>query len=166
MKLCSACKQQKSLDDFHLDKSRKDNHCNTCKICAVERTKAAYKNDPEKGKMRAKEWVEKNRTRHNAKCAMWVKNNKASVNARTARRYASRKNATPAFVKENVDFMWMIQQAYELAKLRTEATGIIWEVDHEVPLRGKFVSGLHTPWNLRVVPRSENRRKSNTFQVN
>jgi hypothetical protein len=166
MKTCNVCKQQKFIDDFHRDKSRKDNHCSTCKICAVERTKAAYKADPEKGKLRVREWVEKNRARHNEKCARWVKNNKATVNARTARRYASRKNATPAFVEENVDFMWMIQQAYELAKLRTKTTGIIWEVDHEIPLRGKFVSGLHTPWNLRVVPRAENRRKSNTFHVN
>jgi hypothetical protein len=166
MKTCNTCKQQKVIDDFHRDKSRKDNHCNTCKVCAIKRTKTAYKSDPERTKLRAKEWVEKNRTKHNEKCARWVKNNRASVNARTARRYASRKNATPAFVKENVDFMWMIQQAYEIAKLRTEATGITWEVDHTIPLRGKLVSGLHTPWNLQVVPRSENRRKSNTFQVN
>jgi hypothetical protein len=166
MKTCNCCRVEKDIVDFHKDKSRKDGFSNTCKICAIARVKKHYAKDPERTKTRVKNWIEANRDRHNQKCRKWVKNNMASVNARTARRYASRKNATPEFVRENLDFMWMIQQAYEIAKLRTEVTGVPWEVDHEIPLRGKLVSGLHTPWNLRVVPRSENRRKSNTFQVN
>ena len=34
-------------------------------------------------------------------------------------------------------------------------------VDHIIPLKGRDVSGLHVPWNLRIVARSENSRKGN-----
>lgn len=112
---------------------------------------------------KAVKWVAENRAKHNAKCNQWAKQNAAKVNARTARRYASKTQATPKWMSP--DDCWMIEQAYKLAALRTKMFGVPWEVDHIVPLRGKTVSGLHTPWNLQVVTQVENRRKSNSFEV-
>jgi 5-methylcytosine-specific restriction endonuclease McrA len=112
---------------------------------------------------KAIKWVAENRAKHNAKCNQWAKQNAAKVNARTARRHASKMQATPKWMSP--DDYWVIEQAYELAALRTKMFGAPWEVDHIVPLRGKTVSGLHTPWNLQVVTQAENRRKSNSFEV-
>tara|TARA_R110000868_G_scaffold117284_1_gene311705 strand:+ start:82 stop:678 length:597 start_codon:yes stop_codon:yes gene_type:complete len=38
-----------------------------------------------------------------------------------------------------------------------------FEVDHIIPVKGKNVCGLHVLKNLQVIPRSENRRKGNSF---
>lgn len=54
---------------------------------------------------------------------------------------------------------------YEQCARQTIETGIPHEVDHEVPLRGMYVSGLHVEFNLRVVPRSVNRKKLNNFEI-
>ena len=70
---------------------------------------------------------------------------------------------TPKWLTD--DDLWMIEQAYELASLRTKMFGFKWHVDHVIPLRGKKVSGLHVPNNLRVIPWIENQRKTNKFEV-
>lgn len=57
-----------------------------------------------------------------------------------------------------------IQDMYTLAKTIEYTTGIKMEIDHIVLLKSKNgYYGLHVPWNLRVVTRSENRHKSNNF---
>lgn len=62
--------------------------------------------------------------------------------------------------------MFIIEEAYALADLRTEVMGGIWSVDHIIPLRGKNVSGLHVHNNLRVIPRSVNLRKTYKWPAN
>lgn len=76
--------------------------------------------------------------------------------ARAAKRYASKRNATPFWSeKEKIDAL------YEAARRLTEETGIEHNVDHIVPLRSKRVSGLHVFANLRIITAYENKRKTN-----
>jgi hypothetical protein len=65
----------------------------------------------------------------------------------------------------SVDDFWLIEQAYEVASLRSKATNIALHVDHIFPLQGELVSGLHVPTNLQVIPWFDNLSKANKFEV-
>ena len=163
MKTCTKCGVDKTFDFFHKDKTRRDGLRSCCKACVSAYMTQNHVKNKDKIVAKVTAWVAANRDKHKAKCSRWAKNNPATVNARTARRYAAKTKATPAWLTQ--DDRWLIAEAYDLAKIREKLFGFPWEVDHIVPLRGKRVSGLHVPWNLCVVPCSDNRRKSNTFEV-
>ena len=93
---------------------------------------------------------------------MWKKNNPAKVTANTTQRKKYIKQRTPKWLTE--DDKWIIKEAYELSLLRKKMFGFDWHVDHIIPLRGKYVTGLHVPTNLQVIPGRENESKSNKFE--
>lgn len=77
----------------------------------------------------------------------------ATVKAMHARRH---REAMPPWADRAA-----IAAVYAEAQRMTKETGIPHEVDHIEPLLGKGASGLHVHYNLRVITRTENRRKSN-----
>lgn len=108
-------------------------------------------------------WSAKNPEKVKLYAAKTKANNKGKVNAHTVKRRLAKINRTPKWL--TADDHWMIEQAYELAALRTKLFGFTWHVDHVLPLQGKLVSGFHTPYNLQVIPGADNVRKSNTFEA-
>jgi len=119
--------------------------------------------NPEKIAGTVRRTYDKHRAARNAEKAAWARKNSGRVLAWTRQRQLAKVQRTPAWLTE--DEHWMIEQAYELAALRTKLFGVAWHVDHVLPLRGKTVSGLHTPYNMRVILGSENCRKSNKHEV-
>ena len=97
-----------------------------------------------------------NREKMCAASDRWRRNNPGKVNARTARRTAAKLQATPPWVD-----LKAIEAFYHDAARLTRETGIVHEVDHIWPLRGKNSCGLHVPWNLQILTRSANRSKGN-----
>lgn len=75
------------------------------------------------------------------------------------RRNAQKLKTTPIWLnKQQIE---NIQSFYNEAALLTITTGIKYQVDHIIPLRGKNVSGLHVPWNLQVITAKANNIKGN-----
>lgn len=89
--------------------------------------------------------------------------NKGKLAAKSRKYMLAKLQRTPAWLTP--DDLWLIEQAYEIAALRTKLFGFPWQVDHIFPLHGRVVSGLHVPHNLQVIPGSENRAKSNRYDV-
>lgn len=125
---------------------------------------------------RAKSWTETNPERRSEILAKnrkanaesrnsynrdWFFNNSDKRSAYQAKRRAVLLQRTPKWLTK--DDLWMIEEAYELAKKRTEMFGFEWHVDHVIPLQGKKVSGFHVPSNLQVIPGSDNVRKNASF---
>lgn len=68
-------------------------------------------------------------------------------------------NATPPWLSATQKKE--IEALYEDARILTEKTGEKYEVDHIIPLRSEKVSGLHVPWNMRVISKKSNNQKGN-----
>lgn len=72
------------------------------------------------------------------------------------------KRATPKKVNRRA-----LEEFYIMAQVQTIKTGVPHHVDHIIPLLGcdehgnHIVSGLNVPWNLQVIPASQNLKKGN-----
>lgn len=93
----------------------------------------------------------------------WKKANPEIVLANDKHRRTKHKQATPKWLTQ--EHKTQIKQFYLDAMLVSKTTGIPYAVDHIIPLRGKLVSGLHVPWNLAVITREENSKKSNKINL-
>ena len=91
------------------------------------------------------------------------KKNPQKICAMASKRRAAIRNRTPSWL--TVDDLWLIEEAYSLAQMRTKLFGFKWHVDHIIPLHGRKVSGLHVPNNLQVIPATVNHRKAASFIV-
>ncbi len=157
-----------------IEARRAAKHCDKRKA----KNKAWAKAHPEKCRLWATAWAEANPERKHASNRAWRLANAEKVKTdlkawraanpehvrtmgliyRNQRRAALLKR-TPAWADRKA-----IADIYQDAA-EFRAAGIEVDVDHEIPLQGELVSGLHVHNNLRVCMSSFNRAKSNTFHI-
>jgi len=100
----------------------------------------------------------KNKDQRQQKKRAWKAINKHKLTLYRANRRAALLNATPRWANK-----FFIEEIYEIAKKRSDVTGVKWHVDHVIPLINKKVCGLHVESNLQVITSIENLKKFNTF---
>ena len=131
------------------------------KELAKERAKAWALANPEKVAKKNKTYKTKNKEKVTGYNKHWWSENKDKRAAYEGKRRAMQLQRTPAWDPD----AHLIIAKYQLAAMLTKASGVEHHVDHIIPLQGKKVSGLHTFANLRVIPGSDNVKKSNSFTV-
>ena len=172
---CTSCGVEQAPANF--EKARRQ--CRTCRALVKLKTKATwYAKHAADAVVYAREWRERNEVRRyelrraaywkdpvaaRAATTLYGKNNVAKARAWSRKYQAAKLQRAPKWL--DADDLWMIEQAYALAVLRTEMTGFSWHVDHIIPLQGKRVSGLHVPTNLQVIPAKANMQKNNRYSV-
>lgn len=137
-----------------------------CLICAKIRADAWYAKNKEKIKARAmaRYWANcekikqqvrdrysKNPVKNKRYHALYYLKNKAKYLAFSSGRRAVKRKATPK---------WVDKEAL-LAIYKNRPLGM--HVDHIIPLCGKNVCGLHVPWNLQYLTKSDNSKKHVKF---
>ena len=193
MKKCVSCGETKQLALFYKRADSPDGYRNDCKECRKAKShhnyfsnlekKRAWHRDNHKRKIEkdpnwhkthyaenrdrmlavaSKYYFSRGKQKRLLQAKAWAENNRGRSNANKKAYKVAKLNACPLWLTE--EDRWMIQEAYELAQIRSDTFGFSWHVDHIIPLRGKMVSGLHVPWNLQVIPGADNMSKSNKFQ--
>lgn len=147
-RICKECRTIYPLGQFHKRPKSKFLVHARCRHCIAKKAAA---------------WYAKNRASRIAKASAYAKLNRESLKVYRAVKSAERRTlkmqATPTWLSaiENAQ----ISEFYEIAAAKQIQTGVRQDVDHIVPLLGKRVRGLHVPWNLQVLTRTENGEKHN-----
>lgn len=175
-KVCPHCGLEKVLHAFPRNKNRADGYGGWCKPC-VNAAKASWVKrntgkvmaadrawraaNPEKARRKVNKWRAANPEKNRAINAAWMKQHPEKMAAHQSNRRAKQFRATP---KWNIELSELVvAEAHALVRARLKTTGVKWHVDHTVPLRSKFVCGLHTASNMRVILAAENISKGNRY---
>jgi len=179
-KICSTCKVEKSLTEFHKSAYKSGGADCRCKPCASEEKAARYKvnkvhhnaksneyyaNNKEATSVRQKKYYlentelvkakgrqhyEDNKEAYTKRTKTYRENNRALYNAMSAKRRAAKLQATP---------LWFEKE--EVKDVYMEGSYFQMDVDHIVPLQSSLVCGLHCWDNLQLLTPTANSSKGN-----
>ena len=97
----------------------------------------------------------------NDRNAKWKKENKGLVVAYTRAYHLRKVRAMPVWADNE-----KISAIYDRAVRFSHWLGTVFHVDHIIPLKHPLVCGLHNEFNLQILPRKLNLKKSNKFNSN
>lgn len=160
---CNTCNKKKSIQDFPIYKGKK--HGGSCSLCKRKYSKEYYHTNKE-GKRdteneRTLKYYYDNMTKCKDNGRDWRKSNLDKRAASEANRRSNKMNRTPSWLSATEKAK--IRSIYKMSRSLSKKTGVEHHVDHIVPLQGELVSGLHVPWNLRVITATDNLSKGNRF---
>ena len=141
----------------NIEKARVWKARNPARVLASQRSRAAVNRD--KNRAARKAWETRNPMAALESFKRYRERNRPKIRARLAVSKEGRDMRRVLWANQDA-----INEIYRQAELMTRATGRLHVVDHEIPLQGREVSGLHVETNLRVIEHHENARKHNSWQ--
>ena len=144
---CTICGKKKQINEFYLRSNGTVGEYK-CKLCLLEKRKNHYLTN-----------YEEVRECNRKAVSSYQKRNPDKNTAKTANYNSKKKGSMPSWL--SADDVSRIKSIYKMCRAISKKTNVQHHVDHIVPLNGKECSGLHVPWNLQILPRDENLRKSN-----
>lgn len=147
-KTCSRCQTTKPLNFFNHRAASPDGYAAACAACIREQKQVDYWSDPAERAKTIARAIENKRARFEADPAY-----KRAFNLWGSTK--KRRTKIPPWAAIE-DFVPACKKALKL--------GPEYEIDHIIPLCHPRVCGLHVANNVRVVKRSTNQRKGNSFQ--
>lgn len=176
MRVCTKCRETKAESDFyyHAKRGHYEARCKSCfKAIVKARADANYTVVRAANNAASAKFREANLERENARVLAyhnahraerlaankrWRETNPDKHAAKENRRRARKLRAVPTWANPEA-----IAAIYRQAREESERTGESLHVDHIVPLKSKYVCGLHCEANLQILPATANLSKSNRF---
>jgi hypothetical protein len=121
-----------------------------------EYNKAYYEANKEAVVAYKKAYYEANKEAVAKRDKAYYEANKEASLEKSAKRKALKRNAVPKFLRNCEEEKKRLQEIYKLRQLLSDATGIVYHVDHMWPLAD---GGPHWSGNLQVIPAQENLSK-------
>lgn len=125
----------------------------------LERSRKYYQSHKKEKSNYAKKWKASKPEICKEVNRRWRMKNKEKTRFYSFKYRSSRLLATPPWLNDNHERQMSLM--YTLARSLEINTGDRFEVDHIIPLCGENFCGLNVPWNLQVIPASQNRSKGN-----
>lgn len=157
--ICTACRSLKPLDAFRKSSDRPKGIKNQCKVCTSLQARAIRQKNPAPNRRACRKWQLNNLKKHSEKMKAFYKKHPEKKHYLDILRKTRKLRAVPPWLtpemKKDIKFIYIIRSQMTNPKN--------WHIDHIYPLAGKVSSGLHVPWNLRLITKSENLKKYNKF---
>ena len=189
VKRCYKCGELKSLTEFPFTQKSKGTRHSYCKACKNAYNASYRKDHKDYFVKKRSEHYQNNKELVLERCAEYYKNNRENILKQTAQRYQDNKDKRREYSAKRQQMFPEIKAAHNARRraYRIQATpswltkihqeemnflywfasglnglhGLSYNVDHVHALKGENFSGLHVPWNLRVMPSSANTKKRN-----
>lgn len=158
---CARCGLYKPASAFQLRKDRHYAVHSWCRTCKQTHNTEYHAKHASKRRKANSTWHRAHHRNTADRAKIYRLRHPDKKRAERANRRANEIHACPKWLSDFDKFA--IFEAYDLSRRRKIATGLAHHVDHIVPLRGKFVCGLHVAINLQVIPATTNLRKGRKY---
>ena len=137
----------------HIDKRQTSD--GTCMACSRDKSSKWALLNRDRYLERKTASNDKRKHKNQLYAQQWRQAHPEKKNAIEAHRRAAKLQRTPSWANQI-----NIKMFYEVAEVLSRG-GVLFHVDHIVPLKGKEASGFHVENNLQVLPWHQNLRKGN-----